>query len=276
MSRTGTDGVIVSGAGAVCDKRSKVWAFDETPVKSKLRQTRIYAKTAFTPCPFIPLREHTVPQPRFHAVIADDHPIVRAGLRAALETPGTVEPDGIDVVAEASDGLQAIAALRQHRPSLLLLDVQMPHAGGLEVLVEARRWSPETRVVILTGVSAIGKLGELVASGVDGLFSKSEDHDELIRKLPNILRGQRHIASTFETQLKNAPAAPVLSDRERQTLNLIVSGRSNREIGEMLGISAKTVDRHRTNLMNKLDVHSVAQLIAFALREGLIDSSSEL
>ncbi|WFE87915.1 response regulator transcription factor [Roseibium porphyridii] len=215
-------------------------------------------------------------QSRFHAVIADDHAIVRAGLRSALETPGTVEPDGIEVVAEASDGLQAIAALRQHRPTLLILDVQMPHAGGLEVLVEARRWSPETKVVVLTGVSAIGKIGELVASGVDGLFSKSEDHDELIRKLPNILRGHRHIATRFETLLEDAPDVPILSDRERQTLNLIVSGRSNKEIADTLGISAKTVDRHRTNLMKKLDVHSVAQLIAYALREGLIDPSVEL
>ncbi|QFT32588.1 Oxygen regulatory protein NreC [Labrenzia sp. THAF82] len=197
-------------------------------------------------------------------------------MRSALETPGTVEPDGIEVVAEASDGLQAIAALRQHRPTLLILDVQMPHAGGLEVLVEARRWSPETKVVVLTGVSAIGKIGELVASGVDGLFSKSEDHDELIRKLPNILRGHRHIATRFETLLEDAPDVPILSDRERQTLNLIVSGRSNKEIADTLGISAKTVDRHRTNLMKKLDVHSVAQLIAYALREGLIDPSVEL
>ncbi|GAB4511942.1 MAG: response regulator transcription factor [Roseibium sp.] len=232
--------------------------------------------TALTPPPSTFLTEHTVPQSRFHAVIADDHAIVRAGLRAALETPGTVEPDGIEVVAEASDGLQAIAALRKHRPSLLLLDVQMPHAGGFEVLVEARRWSPETRVVVLTGVSAVGKIGELVASGVDGLFSKSEDHEELIRRLPNILRGQRHVAKRFETLLQDSQGLPVLSERERQTLNLIVSGRSNREIGEILGISAKTVDRHRTNLMKKLDVHSVAQLIAYALHEGLIDPSAEL
>jgi len=217
-----------------------------------------------------------VQKPRFHAVIADDHAIVRAGLRAALEPPGTVEPEGLEISAEASDGLQAIAALRQHRPSLLILDVQMPHAGGLEVLVEARRWSPDTKVVILTGVTAVGKIGELVASGVDGLFSKSEDHDELIARLPNILRGQRHIAMRFQKLLEDAPSVPLLSDRERQTLNLIVSGRSNKEIADTLGISAKTVDRHRTNLMKKLDVHSVAQLIAYALREGLIDPSLEL
>lgn len=215
-------------------------------------------------------------QPRFQAVIADDHAIVRSGLRAALEAPGLVEPAGIAVVAEAADGLSAIAAVRQHRPALLLLDVQMPLAGGLEVLVEARRWSPDTRVVILSGITATGKIAELVASGVDGLFSKGEDNAELFTALPGILRGRRQIAGVFRRMLEEAPAAPPLSDRERQVLNLIVAGRSNREMAEVLGISAKTVDRHRTNLMQKLDVHSVAQLIAYALREGLIAPSAGL
>jgi DNA-binding NarL/FixJ family response regulator len=217
-----------------------------------------------------------LPEPRFHAVIADDHAIVRAGLRTALETPGLIEMDGIKVVAEAADGLQAIAALRQHRPQLMLLDVQMPHAGGLEVLVEARRWSPDTRIVVLTGVMALGKISELVSAGVDGLFSKGEDNSELYRQLPNILRGRKHIAEGFVRMLEDAPEQTALSARERQTLNLIVAGRSNKEIAETLGISAKTVDRHRTNLMQKLDVHSVAQLIAYALREGLIDPAAEL
>lgn len=217
-----------------------------------------------------------MPEPRFHAVIADDHAIVRAGLRTALETPGMVETDGIAVVAEAGDGLQAISAVRQHRPQLLLLDVQMPHAGGLEVLLEARRWSPDTKIVILTGVMSVGKISELVSSGVDGLFSKGEDNTELYRQLPNILRGRRHIAASLVAMLEDAPDAPDLTARERQTLNLIVAGQSNKEIAETLGISAKTVDRHRTSLMQKLDVHSVAQLIAYALREGLIDPAGGL
>ncbi|MFV1878221.1 response regulator [Nioella sp.] len=217
-----------------------------------------------------------MPEPRFHAVIADDHAIVRAGLRTALETPGMVETDGIAVVAEAADGLQAISAVRQHRPQLLLLDVQMPHAGGLEVLLEARRWSPDTKIVILTGVMSVGKISELVSSGVDGLFSKGEDNTELYRQLPNILRGRRHIAASLVAMLEDAPDAPDLTARERQTLNLIVAGQSNKEIAETLGISAKTVDRHRTSLMQKLDLHSVAQLIAYALREGLIDPAGGL
>ncbi|WP_424990909.1 LuxR C-terminal-related transcriptional regulator [Fluviibacterium sp. S390] len=212
----------------------------------------------------------------YTCVIADDHAIVRGGLRAALEAPGLIEEHGITVVAEAANGLEAIAALRQHRPSLMLLDVQMPLAGGTEVLLEARRWSPDTRIVVLTGISAVGKLSELIDSGVDGLFSKATENDALYAALPKILRGGRVISDHVAALLEDRAAPSPLTDRERQTLNLIVAGRSNKEMAQILGISAKTVDRHRTSLMQKLDVHSVAQLIAFALREGLIDPSAEL
>ena len=266
----------IDGCGAPDISGGGVWACADRPPKTRLAHTRTHVRIARN-CRLIPFQEKpSLPEPRFHAVIADDHAIVRAGLRTALETPDLIEVDGIKVVAEAANGLQAIAALRQHRPQLLLLDVQMPHAGGLEVLVEARRWSPDTRIVVLTGVMAVGKISELVSAGVDGLFSKGEDNAELYRQLPNILRGRRHIAESFVRMLQDAPEQTALSARERQTLNLIVAGRSNKEIAATLGISAKTVDRHRTNLMQKLDVHSVAQLIAYALREGLIDPAAEL
>lgn len=213
---------------------------------------------------------------KYNAIIADDHAIVRAGLKDALEKPGLIEPDGIKVVAEAGDGLTAIAEIRKHRPHLLLLDVSMPMAGGVEVLVEARRWSRETKVVVLTGVSAVGLVSDLIEAGVDGLFSKASDNTEFYQKLPGILRGQRHISEHFLSILEETPKVPVLTDRERQTLNMILAGRSNKEIAEGLGISIKTVDKHRTSLMQKLNVRSVPQLMARALKEGMIDPSKEL
>lgn len=213
---------------------------------------------------------------RYNAIIADDHAIVRAGLRDALEKPGLIEPEGIKVLAEADDGLSAIAEVRKHRPDLLLLDVSMPMAGGVEVLVEARRWSKDTKVVVLTGVSAVGLVSDLVEAGVDGLFSKASDNTEFYQKLPGILRGQRHISEYFLKILEETPRPPILTDRERQTLNMIISGRSNKEIAEGLGISIKTVDKHRTSLMQKLNVHSVPQLMARALKDGMIDPSVEL
>jgi len=214
--------------------------------------------------------------PRFSCVVADDHAIVRSGLCAALQSPGLIEEDGIEVLGEASNGLEAIAAVRRHRPSLLLLDVQMPMAGGTEVLIETRRWAPDTRIVVLTGVSSPGKLAELIDAGADGVFSKATENDELYAALPRILRGGRAVASHVAQILEDAPEQTSLTDRERQILNLIVAGRSNKEMAQILGISPKTVDRHRTSMMQKLGVHSVAQLIALALRDGLIDPSAEL
>jgi DNA-binding NarL/FixJ family response regulator len=213
---------------------------------------------------------------KYQCVIADDHAIVRSGLKTALETPGLIEEHGIEVVAEAANGIEAIAAVRKHRPHLLLLDVQMPHAGGSEVLLETRRWSPDTKIVVLTGISSAGKLSELVEIGVDGLFSKATSNDELYEALPNILRGGRRISAPVVALLDEAPKISPLTDRERQILNLVVAGRSNKEIAPILGISAKTVDHHRTSMMGKLGVRSAAQLIAYALREGLIDPSAEL
>ncbi len=213
---------------------------------------------------------------RYNAVIADDHAIVRAGLREALERPGLIEEDGIPVLAEAEDGLEAISLVRQHKPALLLLDVQMPRAGGAEVIEEVRRWSPDTRIVVLTGISAPGLVGGLVDSGIDGLFSKGDSNDELYARLPGILRGQRHIAASFVEILRDRPEQEVLTGRERQILNMILAGRSNKEMADSLGISPKTVDKHRTSMMRKLDVHSVPQLMAVALRDGLIDPTAEL
>ncbi|WP_299932388.1 response regulator transcription factor [uncultured Pelagimonas sp.] len=213
---------------------------------------------------------------KYYAVVADDHAIVRSGLRGALETPGQIEASGVEVVGEAENGLEAIAMARQHKPDLLLLDVQMPLAGGVEVVVEVRRWSPDTKIVVLTGVTALGMIKALVDSGIDGLFSKGDDNQELYTRLPGILRGQRHIANRFVEALRDEPEAVQLTARERQMLNMILAGHANKEIAEILGISAKTVDKHRTSMMQKLKVHSVPQLMAYALREGLVDPASEL
>lgn len=187
-----------------------------------------------------------------------------------------IEEDGIAVLAEAANGIEAVAAVRHLRPHLVLLDVQMPFAGGVEVALEVRRWSPQTRIVVLTGITAPGKLAELIEVGVDGLFSKATDNAGLYAALPKILRGGRVIAPEIVAAIEAAPEQSLLSSRERQVLNLIVMGQSNKEISAVLGISIKTVDRHRTNLMQKLDVHSVAQLISLALRQGLIDPAPEL
>ena len=205
------------------------------------------------------------------AVVADDHAIIRSALSSALKATETID---LEVVDEAADGIEAIVMVRKHRPHLLLLDVSMPHAGGTEVLLEARRWSPDTKVVIFTGIAARGKIAELIEAGADGVFCKSDDLDELVRAVPSILQGARIICARYVAMLEELSDITPLTDRERQVLNLVVSGQTNREIAETLGISIKTVDRHRTNLMGKTGSHSATELIAYALREGLIDPVS--
>jgi len=204
-------------------------------------------------------------------VIADDHQIVRQGLRIALETPGIVTDEGLNIVAEAENGFEALAEVKVHQPDVLLLDISMPMSGGAEVVLDVQRWSPKTHIVILTGINAPGQIAQLLEANVSGVFSKGDDLSELYQNLPLITQGGRYIAESFETVLQAQPNTPVLTGRERQTLNMIVAGKTNKEIAQQLVISPKTVDKHRTSLMEKLDVHSVAELLAYAFREGLID-----
>lgn len=205
------------------------------------------------------------------AVIADDHAMLRGGIRQVLDEIG-----GIEVVAEASDGLEAISLARQHQPTLLTLDIAMPLAQGIEIYAEVRRWSPETRIVIFTGMTSVGLLSQLITSGVDGLFLKRSDPGAMRDAIPIILRGGKVIAPDVMELLENSEAPDVLTTRERQIISLIATGATNREIAERLGVSHKTVDNHRTNLMRKVNVHSVAELLSYALREGLLDTSTQL
>ena len=206
----------------------------------------------------------------YTAVIADDHAIVRSGLKVAVETSALVGGLAIQVVGEAADGLEAITVTKLHKPSLLLLDISMPLANGTEVLLEIRRWSPQTKIVVFTAVTAPGVLAGFIECGVDGLFAKGSAMDPLYEKLPLILQGAHFVAPELLALLSNRTSSAALTPREQQTLNMIVSGRSTKEISSILHLSPKTVEKHRASLMAKLNVHSVAELLSRALEDGLI------
>lgn len=203
------------------------------------------------------------------AVIADDHALIRQGVRQILVSAG------VDVLSEATNGLEAIAMVRSHRPALLTLDIAMPYARGIEVFGEVRRWSPETRVIVFSGLTSSGLLSELAEAGADGLFLKREELAPFSDAIPRIIGGERVFGPGVPELLESAENTEQLTARERQILSLITQGLQNREIAERLGVSAKTVDNHRTNMMRKVGAHSVAELLTFALREGLLDTNRE-
>lgn len=212
----------------------------------------------------------------YTAVIADDHDIVRDGLKAALERSDLFELLTLDIVAETSNGFETLAAVKEHQPDLLLLDLTMPLSGGAEVYTDVRRWSPETKVVVYSSVTAPGVLSMLVSAGVDGMFAKGGSNKLLYEKLPLILRGARYIAPECMALMEGQDDVVTLTAREHQTLHLVLSGKTTKEIAGVQGISPRTVEKHRASLMQKLEVSSVAELMAKALKDGLLDASSSV
>ena len=169
-----------------------------------------------------------------------------------------------------------VVYVKTQKPTLLTLDSGMPLASGMEVYGEVRRWSPDSRIAVVTGFTAVGQLADWVAAGVDGLFLKTCPPEEIRDGFALLLNGGTYYSKAVMATLEGAPDRPKLSVRERQVLHMIAEGRTNAEIAEQLSISPKTVDNHRTRLMAKLDVHSVAQLLAYALKEGLLDQNAQL
>lgn len=208
----------------------------------------------------------------YAVVIADDHAIIRDALQDLFSAPPEPMMQRYDVVAVAENGLEAIAAVKTHRPALLFLDVSMPLAGGAEIIHDVRRWSPDTRIIIFTGVNSPSVLAGILDAGADAIFSKLSPAKEMLAKLPLLLLGERYVAPELIDIIRTGQQAETLTSRERQVLNMIVAGKSNKEIAQELHISPKTVEKHRGSVMTKLDVHSVAQLMSRALKDGLIDS----
>jgi DNA-binding NarL/FixJ family response regulator len=208
---------------------------------------------------------------RFTAILADDHDIVRDGLRAALEKPGLIETNGIRVLAETANGFETLTAVKRHKPDLVILDLTMPLSGGAEVLTDIRRWSPSTKVVVYSSVDAPGVLSMLIEAGVEGMFHKGGSNAALYEKLPLILRGGRYIAPECLSLVEGHEVTVELTPREQQTLHMIVAGRTTQDIADGLGISPRTAEKHRASLMAKLEVRSVTELMARALRDVWIN-----
>ena len=198
-------------------------------------------------------------------VIADDHELIVQGMKAALESRGD-----ISVVGTAKNGIDAIALCKKLQPDMVLLDMSMPGATGVEVFTEVRRWSPRTRAAMLTGNPSPALFQMLEDAGVDGLFVKNSPIDEICEGILRIAGGERVISDEARAVIDDTERGEPLTGRELEVLQAIAEGLTNNGIADKLSISPKTVDNHRTSLMRKLGVRSTASLIVRAVRDGLV------
>lgn len=207
----------------------------------------------------------------YSVIIADDHEIIRQGLKQALETR-----DDLEIVAEAANGLEAIRFVKTLRPNLLLLDLAMPFSKGIEVFSEARRWSPETKVIVFTGLTAHGLARQLAQAQVDGLVLKRGPIEELIKAIGIVTGGGRYMTPELAPHLEDGAESSALTPREMQILSQLASGKSSHQIADAINISRRTVENHRANIMRKVGVNSIAGLMAYAVREGLLEDAQHV
>ncbi len=207
-------------------------------------------------------------------IIADDHEIVRRGLRGILEQEASCK-----VLAEASDGLTAAQLVEKLKPTLLILDLNMPRLHGIDVLRQVKTSSPHTKVIVLSMHNDEPYVIEALRGGAMAYILKGSESQEISHALKEVLAGRRFLSATLSEWAINALVAKPADDadplqsltqRERMVLQLAAEGHSNPEIAEKLFISPRTAETHRTNLLRKLALQSQTDLVRFAIRKGLI------
>ncbi len=213
------------------------------------------------------------PEP-VRVILADDHTLVRGGIRRILES----QP-GVEVVAEAADGREAIEACAAHEPDVLVLDLKMPGLDGIEVLRAVKRAHPAPKVIVLTMHAGREYVARAMQEGADGYLLKDSAVQDLVAALESVRAGHPYYSPAIQQQMaellrdgaRDPQSVESLTDREREVLALLARGLSSKEIAVELDISTRTVETHRANLMRKLGVKSVALLTQVAIREGFVD-----
>lgn len=214
---------------------------------------------------------------KIRVLLADDHTILRAGLRMMLDA----QPD-IEVVGEASDGRQALAEAQRLQPDLVLMDITMPEMNGIEATRQIKRALDTTRVLILTMHENEEYLFQVLRAGASGYILKEAAGTELISAIRIVYSGRFYMSPSAQSMMvgdylqrvrsgEERDSYSALTEREREILKLVAEGHTNNQIAERLFISPKTVDTHRTHIMDKLNLHSRAELVKYAMRRGLLE-----
>jgi two-component system response regulator NreC len=203
-------------------------------------------------------------------LLADDHKIVRQGLSALLEG------QGFQVVGESDDGQDAVRLAEKLRPDVAVLDIGMPILNGIDAAKEIARVSPRTRTVLLTMYTEESYVLSSLRAGARGYLLKSRAAEDLVQAIRDVYRGEIYLSPGISETVVDAflhastPPEEPLSDRERQVLQLIAEGKRTKEIATVLGISVNTAESHRNHIMEKLNIHDVAGLVRYAIRNGLV------
>lgn len=204
-------------------------------------------------------------------VLADDHVLVRQSLKSLLER------EGFQVVAEASDGQEAVRHVELLQPEIVVMDISMPILNGLNAAREMSRTCPKTRIILLTQHDEGQYVSEALDAGVKGYVLKNQAASDLLAAIRQVSRGQVYLSPGVSRavmdayQSKSEKSKSSLTLREKQVLQLIAEGKSTKDIASLLGISVKTAESHRTRLMHKLDIHETASLVRYAVRQGIVE-----
>ena len=203
-------------------------------------------------------------------LLADDHQIMREGLK------GLLEREGFALIAEASDGREAVRLAEKGHPDVAILDLAMPQLNGLDAAREIIRASPRTKAILLTMHTEDPYVLEALRAGVGGYVLKTQAAADLLQAIREVMRGAIYLSPGVSRALVDAyrartdlPADP-LSPREREVLQLVAEGKTTKEVAVVLGVSTKTAESHRTRIMEKLDIHETANLVRYAIRRGIV------
>ncbi|MBI4443253.1 MAG: response regulator transcription factor [Acidobacteria bacterium] len=211
-----------------------------------------------------------------HILLADDHRIVRQGLRRILE-----EHPQMEVVAEASDGREAVQLAMEKKPDVVVMDIAMPQLNGMEAARQILRRLPATKILVLSMYSDESYVVQVLEAGAKGYLLKDSADAELVEAVQAVSNGKsffsplisRILLDEYVRQLQEKKVTDryeLLTEREREILQLIAEGKTSREIAELLNISVSTVDTHRGHIMEKLDLHNPYEVVLYAVRKGLI------
>jgi len=214
---------------------------------------------------------------KVHSIlIVDDHALMRNGLEAMLESEA-----GYEVVGVASDGMTAMRAVAELQPDIVMMDLTMPRTSGMDAIVQIKRQHPHVKIIALTFHKEDKYIHATLEAGADAYVLKDDSRTELFSALSNVANGKSYLSPSIVDKVMagyisgsdgpaSQPSWEVLTRREREVIKLIAEGKRTKEIATYLSLSPKTIEKHRTNLMRKLDLHNVSEVTVYALKNGFV------